>query len=67
MISIQLNGEDRILDRPLTLQELLAEIKVPLQAVGIAVNSHVVPRSEFEKVKLQDQDQVEMIHAVGGG
>lgn len=67
MIAIQLNGQKRRLKNPLTLKELLEEVSIPLQAIAVAINSEIVPRSEFEKIRVRDRDHVEVIHAVGGG
>ena len=67
MIAIQLNGKEQLLQQPLTLKELLEEIRIQNRAIAVAVNSEVIPRSEFEKVLVRDKDQIEVIHAVGGG
>jgi len=67
VITILLNGEEKVLPQPFTLQELLREVKISSQAIAVAINSEIVPRSEFEKIKVRNRDQVEIIHAVGGG
>ncbi len=67
MIAIQLNGERRLFPKPVTVQQLLEETRISSQAIAVAVNSEIVPRSQFESVKVCDRDQVEIIHAVGGG
>lgn len=67
MISIQLNGEKKVFEDSLTIQELIRQIQVPTQTVAVAVNSEIVPRSAFDRVRVQDKDRVEIIRAVGGG
>ena len=67
MIAIRLNGEERRLEEPLTLVEFLKHIKIISPAIAVAINSEVVPRSEFDIRRLGHQDQVEIIHPVGGG
>jgi len=67
MISIQINGEKRELDDSLTIQELIQKIRLPTQAIAVAVNCEIVPRSQFEKIRVRDKDQIEVIRAVGGG
>jgi sulfur carrier protein len=67
MILIQLNGSEKILKKPLTIHELLKESKISHQAIAVAVNSEIVPRSDFEKIKIRNHDEIEIIHAVGGG
>ncbi len=64
---IQLNGEERQLHSPLTLWDLLTTEAIPIQSIAVAVNDEIVPRSEFERRQVNNQDRVEIIHAVGGG
>ncbi len=66
MIAIQLNGKERQLAGPVTLQELLREVSSTM-TIAVAINSEIIPRSQFEKVQVRDRDRVEIIHAVGGG
>jgi len=67
VITIYLNGEERSFSSSLNLQELLSEAKISSKAIAVAVNSEIVPRSQFEKIKLRHNDRLEIIHAVGGG
>lgn len=67
MIAVHLNGKEQFLEGPLTLKELLEEAKIPGQSIAVAVNSEIIPRSRFEITRVQDKDQIEIIHAVGGG
>jgi sulfur carrier protein len=67
LLKVQINGEEKTFSSPLTIKELLQETKILSQAIAVAVNSEIVPRSEFEKVRVRNRDQVEIIHAVGGG
>ncbi len=67
MISIQLNGEEKHLEQSVTLFDLLKAFQISSPAIAIAVNSEVVPRSAFEKIRVRDRDRVEIIHPVGGG
>lgn len=67
MISVHINGEERLLEPHLTLQDLIQTLQIPSQAVAVAVNSEIVPRSELLTFPLRDKDRIEIIHAVGGG
>lgn len=49
---------------------LLVERKVPGEAsvgVAVAVNDEVVPRAEWQSVRLQPEDRIEILRAIGGG
>lgn len=67
MIAIHLNGQTKKFPTPLTIKELLRLSQIDMQAIAVAINSEIVPRSEFGKIRVKNQDQVEVIHAVGGG
>lgn len=67
MISVRINGQLKTFEEPLTLDELLQALEVSSPAIAIAINSEIVPRSEFQRVKVRNRDQIEIIHAVGGG
>ena len=67
MICVRINGEEKNFSDAITLQKLIEEMKIVSTSVAVAINSEVIPRSEFEKTRIKNQDQVEIIHAVGGG
>jgi len=67
VISIQLNGQDKTLPAQITLTELLRELAISNQSIAVALNEEIIPRSEFSKVFLQNQDRIEIIQPIGGG
>ena len=40
---------------------------LPSAQVAVARNSEIVPRSEFEAVRIEDGDRIEIVQAIGGG
>ena len=66
-LTIQLNGETKALEAPLTVSDLIQRIAIPVSAVAVAVNSEIVPRSDFNTFLVKDRDRVEIIRAVAGG
>ncbi len=66
-MNIRINGAIRHIDGQPTVADLLAEMKLPKDGVAVAVNSAVIPRAEHASTHLQENDTVEIIHAVGGG
>lgn len=67
MIRIKLNGEFREVKTGANLLVLLDELNLPTDGIAVAVNDRVIPRKDYIETHLQDSDQVEIIHAVGGG
>ena len=69
MPRISVNGEDKDLERDLTIMELLDLMGVKFREVGlaVAVNDEVVPKSEYKTRKVKEGDRVEIVQLVGGG
>lgn len=66
-VDFELNGEKRAASEPLTVLGLLEEFDLVGRRVAVAINSEVVPKSLFGQRTIRPGDQVEVIHAVGGG
>jgi len=67
VIRIKLNGETRPVEEKQSLAELLRELSPSQTRFAVAVNRSVIPRSEHEGLILHEGDEVEVVHAVGGG
>ena len=66
-MQIQLNGDARSFDAPCTVLELLAREHLAERRVAVEVNGAIIPRSAHATHALQNGDQVEIVHALGGG
>ena len=66
-ISITLNGEGREAPAGVTVAELLGQLDMRDRQVAVARNSEIVPRSDFEAVRIEDGDRIEIVQAIGGG
>ena len=66
-MDLLVNGEPRRFDGPLTAAGLLAALDLDPRAVVVEVNRRIVRRPELEQTALDDGDQVELVHFVGGG
>ena len=66
-IQIKLNGQSHTLSESCDLAKLLAEFSVDPRQVAVAKNLEVIPRSELEQTFLNNGDEIEIFHAVGGG
>ena len=67
MIDIEVNGELHRVPIWTTLDELIAQLDVPGQAVALAVNRSVVPRQLWGARVLLAQDKIDIVRAIGGG
>lgn len=64
---ILLNGKETELSDSISLQGLISELKVEGKRIAIEVNQEIVPRSTFPTYRLKEGDEVEIVHAIGGG
>lgn len=69
---IYLNGEKRNLEKPLdrmNIRTLLSDCGVDLQVKGlaIAVNTQVIPKSEWGYTTVKAKDRIEIVRPFSGG
>lgn len=62
-----INGEEREIQSSVNITELLLELEIKGSHLAVAINSQVVPRLSYEKTLLSQDDQIEIVTAVGGG
>ena len=68
IVRIQINGEPREFPQnSLSLNELLDTLSLPSQRIAVELNNAIVPRGEWEKTIVGEDDQIEIVHFVGGG
>ncbi len=66
-LSVRVNGEHRRVMGPMTISELLREIGLDPHRVAVERNLAVVPRSLLPETQVEDGDDYEIVHIVGGG
>jgi len=66
-IGIVVNGEHRRIMAGLTLAALANELGLNPEKVAVERNLEVVPRSTLAQVLVEDGDELEIVHFVGGG
>ena len=66
-VSITVNGEHKRVAAGLTLAQLATELGLVAEKVAVERNLEVVPRSTLREVCVEDGDDIEIVHFVGGG
>ncbi|MGC1548756.1 MAG: sulfur carrier protein ThiS [Rhodanobacter sp.] len=66
-MSITLNGSPYDCTPPITVAQLLDQAGYAGRRVAVEVNLEIVPRSQHATRTLADGDQIEIVHAIGGG
>jgi len=66
-ITITVNGEHKRVVDGLSLAQLATELGLVPEKVAVERNMEVVPRSTLADVGVEDGDDIEIVHFVGGG
>ena len=66
-LSIYVNGEHRRVHAGMSVADLAADLGLVPEKVAVERNLEVVPRSTLGQVMIEDGDELEIVHFVGGG
>jgi thiamine biosynthesis protein ThiS len=66
-MKISINGEGRSFDSAPTLAALLETLGMKLDRVAVELNRAIVPRDQWPLTQLNEGDELEIVHFVGGG
>ena len=67
MAKIQLNGKKVVVKSKYSIFDLLKKYKLINKKVAIEHNGIIIPKEKYKKKKLKENDQVEIVHFIGGG
>jgi thiamine biosynthesis protein ThiS len=66
-LGIRVNGEHRRVAGGVSIAAMLNGIGIDPAMVAVERNLAIVPRSSFGEVRVEDGDDFEIVHFVGGG
>ncbi len=66
-IKIKLNGKVITVDRGINLSLLINKYKFPLNKIAIERNNLIVQKKKLRQVVLKSNDNIEIVHFIGGG
>lgn len=66
-LEVTVNGEPCRLPAGCTVRALLGVLALDGKRIAVAVNRDVVPRSAFDTHRIEADDRIEILEAVGGG
>ena len=67
MAKIQLNGKKVAIKSDYSLFDLLKKYNLINKKVAIEHNGEIIPKTNFKKKNLKNNDKVEIVHFIGGG
>ena len=66
-IKINLNGKTKLIKENSKIQTLITDLKIPLKKVAIELNQEILDKKKLNKIKLKNNDKIEIVHFIGGG
>ena len=66
-IKIKINGKINKINDKTKLSDLIKSLKVPLKKVAIELNREIVDKKKLNKINLKVNDEIEIVHFIGGG
>jgi sulfur carrier protein len=66
-MNVTVNGRPMELPEGLTIDALLARLKVQREYTAVALNREVAPKALYAETVLKDGDKVEIVRPMGGG
>ena len=67
IMNIFVNQKKVIIYRESTIINILANLDIEDKYLAIEVNETILPKSEYDKYIIQENDKIEIINAIGGG
>jgi len=66
-IKIKLNGKIKLITENSNIQALIKEFNIPFRKVAIELNQEILDKKKLNKIKLKNNDKIEIVHFIGGG
>jgi sulfur carrier protein len=64
---ISVNGKSREIECETSLAAFLQAHGIDPRLVAVAINGDVIPKADYERARVRDGDEVEVVRMVGGG
>jgi len=66
-MKVTVNGKAMEVEPGLTVDGLLALLKITREYTAVAVNREITPKGDYASLKLSDGDKIEIVRPMGGG
>ena len=66
-IKIKINGKVKEIPENYKVQNLVNKFKIPIKKVAIELNQEILDKKKLNKIKIQKNDKIEIVHFIGGG
>ena len=66
-IKIRLNGKSKTIKEKTSIEKLVNILKIPVKKVAIELNQEIIDKKRMNKIFLKQNDNIEIVHFIGGG
>lgn len=66
-MKVTVNGKAKEIAGEVNLRQFLKDLSLPSERIAVELNERVVRKTDWENIKLNDADKIEIVHFVGGG
>jgi thiamine biosynthesis protein ThiS len=66
-VKISVNDNEMLFESTINVNELIETLDLEVSTIAIEINKTIIPRSEYQMCSIKENDEVEIINAVGGG
>ena len=66
-IKIMVNGKVKSISKDYKMSDLVKNLKIPIKKVAIELNQEIIDKKKINKIKLKQNDKIEIVHFIGGG
>tara|TARA_B100000131_G_C17559480_1_gene386134 strand:- start:206 stop:424 length:219 start_codon:yes stop_codon:yes gene_type:complete len=66
-IKIIVNGKISRIKDDLSLLSYVKKLKIPIKKVAVELNEEIIDKNKLSKIKLKNNDKIEIVHFIGGG
>ena len=66
-IKIKVNGKFKAVLNNSKLSDLLKNLNIPLKKVAIELNQEILDKKKLSKIKIKNNDKIEIVNFIGGG
>ena len=66
-IKIKFNGKKTLIDSSSNIDNLIKQFNIKLNNVAIEYNNEIIDKKKIKKIMLNNDDNIEIVHFIGGG
>ena len=66
-IKIKVNGKIKFISNNYKMSDLIKNLNIPIKIVAIELNKEIIDKKNINKIKLNKNDKIEIVHFIGGG